>query len=40
MIREHEFIMSREAEYKSSKYIIVVKLEEAGSMGGGEGGPV
>jgi hypothetical protein len=28
MIREHEFIMSREKEYKGLKYIIFAKLEK------------
>ena len=41
MICEHEFIMSREEVYKKAKYIYVVKLEQAGSMGNsGEGGPI
>lgn len=40
MICEHEFILSREYAYSRSKYIYLVKLEEAGSMASHEGGPV
>ena len=35
MILEHDFLMKREHEYKKSKYIYWVKLEQAGGASGG-----
>mmetsp|Transcript_9980 Transcript_9980/g.7509 ORF Transcript_9980/g.7509 Transcript_9980/m.7509 type:complete len:85 (-) Transcript_9980:223-477(-) len=41
MIIEHDFLLSRAREYKRSKYIFLVKLEQAGGAGGGlNDGPI
>jgi len=41
MIIEHDYLVSRAREYKKSKYIYWVKLEQAGGASGGlSDGPI
>ena len=32
MIAENEFVLDREKEFENSKYIIIAKLEKAGTV--------